>query len=501
MTKLHEMLNIGFRTDKKSDGLNSELMRDLAFRVRYGPARLAIALSLSNKKRVDTDHLHNEERGKEIRGTQMLGQECPAALVSLITQHAGRALSTREIQAAISAHWARGIKMLRADWETSGKDYDKFLANLIDRIGGSRKNLSTSRSLAVSNGAKTSLPSPDAIDLPIGTFASGAKRGQPAQWRINGPGYPPHIAVMGAPGGGKTRLALDLVKAIKEKSGCSTFLFDMKGDIATDDELRRKMDAQVISSETSVPLDILHVAKKDNVPIQNAAARLCDSVDFASGSALGPMQKTTLRQTAARLIEERDRVSLDQLCDAYQEEIDRGDSVSATLTRMRDLKLFKPEFQPANFFSRNWIFDLHNAAQDTQRFSSLMILDALNRHFMALPDAPVDAEGNRQIQTLLVIDEAHRILGHKLPALSDIVRMSRSKGGAVILISQSPNDYFKEEASLLENIGLIVSYRTNATPASVRKVFSENFAVTDLKTGVCAVRFPGESTQKVKVWG
>jgi hypothetical protein len=44
-----------------------------------------------------------------------------------------------------------------------------------------------------------------------------------------------------------------------------------------------------------------------------------------------------------------------------------------------------------------------------------------------------------------MIDEAHQILETKLPALGNLVRMSRSKGGVVMLVSQSPNDFSNED--------------------------------------------------------
>ena len=129
-----------------------------------------------------------------------------------------------------------------------------------------------------------------------------------------------------------------------------------------------------------------------------------------------------------------------------------------------------------------------------------MILDALNRHFAQLTDAPTDSDGNRQMTALLMIDEARKILGFNHPALVDIINLSRSKGGAVILISQSPNNYQNESTDFLDNIGLIASYQTNAVPAAVQKVFGEKFPVGKLPTGICAVRISGQQTHKIKVW-
>lgn len=66
-----------------------------------------------------------------------------------------------------------------------------------------------------------------------------------------------------------------------------------------------------------------------------------------------------------------------------------------------------------------------------------LVLDALDQYLNSLPDTPVDGDGSRGMRIIAMVDEAHRVLGTKLPSLSNLVRMSRSKGGAVMLISQS----------------------------------------------------------------
>ena len=46
---------------------------------------------------------------------------------------------------------------------------------------------------------------------------------------------------------------------------------------------------------------------------------------------------------------------------------------------------------------------------------------------------------------IALVDEAHLILASRLPAFGNQVRMSRSKGGVVVLVSQSPNDFEGED--------------------------------------------------------
>ena len=496
--KLSEVVQPEFRTSEVASKKNEILAKNLGT-TRYGPARLALAVSLADKRPVKAEM--SDVKGNTIRGRNLFGDDADmAAWIALITEHEGRELDKQAFTTAVAAHWERGIGTLSKMWEGAGGDLDKFITALAEKSGMPREGVAR----AISSDVVTVKYSPPgAIDLHLGEFHMGSKQGQSAQWRMNAPGHPPHIAVMGAPNTGKTRLALDFAESAHEQSNCAAFVFDMgKGDIAGDADFRAKIGAEVIVCPgTPIPLDILHVPnRKDKVAIQNTATRLCDSVGFVTQGARGPVQTNRLRQVAAQILAQSDGVSIPQLRDAYCEESAKEDSVSAALDRLCDFNLFTPDLSPAKFFSRNWIFDLHNAAVEIQKFSAMMILDALNRHFAQLPNTPTDSDGNRQMTALLLVDEAHKILGFQHPALSEIIRLSRSKGGAVILISQSPNDYVREDANFVENIGLIASYQTNATQASINKVFSTNVPVANLGKGICAMRIFGESPQKVKVW-
>ena len=496
--KLLELVQPEFHTSEAAAKKN-EIMRGKLGGSLYGPARLALALSLADQSSVKSGAPGAKSK-TGIRGKALFGDEADmAAWVALITEHAGRELDRQAFFAEVAAHWERGAKILSDMWDGAEGDFDRFIADLAEKGGmpiGSEAQDGAVR-------PPEDPPSPGPIDLHIGEL-TGAMRGQSLDWRINAPGDPPHIAVMGAPNKGKTRLALGFAESLHAHSGCAAFVFDMgKGDIAGDADFCAKIGAEVIvCPDTPIPLDILHVADKgDNTTIQNTADRFCDSVGFVTQGGKGPVQMNRLRQVTARILGQSDVVSVPLLRDAYREENPKEDSVSAALDRLCDFNLFTPAHSPADFFSRNWVFDLHDAADNIQRFSAMMILDALNRHFAQLPDAPTDSDGNRQMTALLVVDEAHKILGFQHPALSEIIRLSRSKGGAAILISQSPSDYVREGVNFLENIGLIASYQTNATPGAVRRVFGESFPVEKLGKGICAVRVSGQPVQKIKVWG
>lgn len=490
-----------YRTSEKASKINEVLVAKLGTPI-YGPARLAIALSLAEKKPVKPAA---DTRGAtSVRGRYLFSNPSIAAWVSLFTQHANRELSKDDFRAAVAAHWARGLSILEKLWKASEGDFDKFMKSLAAKAGLQHIDLQPNGNDENSVLEPQELLEPSAINLHIGKLLTGKSKGDSLQWCMNEAGHAPHIAIMGASGGGKSHLAFDFVENIHNASNCATIIFDMKGDIADNSGLRSQVNASIIRcSEQPIPLDILHLEdRKKNTAVQNTAMGFCHSLGCVVKRGIGQMQMEILRKETAESIRENEQVSITDLHESvleeYQENNRKEDSVIAALTQVRDFNLFVPELNPDKFFSRSWIFSLNGLAVEIQRFTSLMILEALQRHFEGQKEAPMDSSNNRQVSKLLVIDEAHKILGFK-SALGDILRISRSKGGAVMLISQSPKDYVKSDINFLENMGLVACYRTSATPASIKNVFSKKVSVSDLEKGQCMVGTPSEP-QKIKIW-
>src|SRR5690606_19180562 len=114
-----------------------------------------------------------------------------------------------------------------------------------------------------------------------------------------------------------------------------------------------------------------------------------------------------------------------------------------------DFKLFEPRLTPAEFFSKSWILTFPSASEETRKMVSYVVLDALDRWLNGQADAPTDSSGNRALRSIILIDEAHKLLGMKQQALANLVRMSRSKGGVVMLASQKPDDFENEDDDFL----------------------------------------------------
>jgi hypothetical protein len=100
-----------------------------------------------------------------------------------------------------------------------------------------------------------------------------------------------------------------------------------------------------------------------------------------------------------------------------------------------------------------------------------------------------------------MLDEAHVILQTKLPALSNLIRMSRSKGGVIMLVSQSPDDFEGEDEGFLDNMGLTLAFNTQAKAGPTRRVFGSGASLTDLNVGEALCRIRSEAkTRRIIAW-
>jgi hypothetical protein len=185
----------------------------------------------------------------------------------------------------------------------------------------------------------------------------------------------------------------------------------------------------------------------------------------------------------------------------YQRRGRNPDELTATLNDLNQFVLFEPEMAPAEFFRRSWIISLPpDAPPEVRRLVINLTLDALDRWLNSLPEAPLE-NGRRALRHLCLVDEAHVVLASRLPALANLIRMSRSKGGAVLLVSQSPDDFEREEEAFLDNVGLTLAFNTNAKPGPTARIFGKGFALTSLGPGEALCRIRTETkTRRIIAW-
>ena len=392
---------------------------------------------------------------------------------------------------------------MEKDWEQSGRDLGRFVARLAELA-----------SLPGDGGGSRPRPAPSTptiageIHLPVGEIAKDVRTGEDVAFALNGAGGSPHMAIMGGVGSGKTRTAVHMLKELRRFGETPLLAFDFKGDLAA--SLADSFGADVLHPpDVAVPLDVLHVASNDDNAIKQAASRIRDSFVSVKSGRVGGVQSEALWEAIERTLRTRLGSAPATLAgvaralgDVYEERDRNPDELTALLNELTRFELFAPTEAPADFFSRSWIIQLpQGGSEEMRRLIVNLTLDALDRWLNAQRDAPTDAEGRRAIRHVTLLDEAHVILRTKLRALGNLVRMSRSKGGVMLLASQSPDDFEGAEDDYLDNMGLTLAFNTNARPGPTKRIFGNGPPLTSLGVGeaLCSIRAEAK-TRKVMAW-
>jgi len=500
-----EVTNASYRTTRSADAQCADLLTRLGWKVRYLPARLAIArsLSLASPPPELTEDDEDEMSGS-IRGQQLFGDGAdPSAWLALITQRSGNADLTRKaFQGLVAAHWKRGAGLLTRDWEDANGNLTAFVSRLAELASFS------SRSSSGRGGNDAGLESLDVeVILPVGEIAEDVQSGDRVVFPLNAAGGSPHMAIMGGAGSGKTRTALHMLKELRQFGEVPILVFDFKGDLS--DQLKDVFGANVVHPpRIPVPLDVLHVSNTDDTSLREAAGRIRESIARVKSTRLGGVQSDALREAILNVLRQNAKGASGGLAavsraleSEYQQRSRRPDELTSTLNELTQFTLFTPDMSPSEFFSKSWVVRLpQDGTPEVRRLIINLTLDALDRWLNSLPDSPM-VEGRRSLRHLTMLDEAHVILSTKLPALGNLVRMSRSKGGVVMLVSQSPDDFEGADDGFLDNMGLTAAFSTQARPGPTRAIFGPGASLVDLPVGqaVCRIRTDAR-TRLVIAW-
>ena len=303
-----------------------------------------------------------------------------------------------------------------------------------------------------------------------------------------------------------------MLQSIREQASVPLLAFDFKGDLGTDAKgggyhLDQIFEAKVLEPPREpIPLDVLSLRSRSEIDIAEAASRFRESFARLKGSRLGDRQRTAVHEAASRALTSEDPCQLHHIRDAlisvYEEHEIKEDGAVATMQEICRFPLFDPKFEPVAFFQQSWIVKLPpNVAEDSRTIVVNLVLDAFDQYQNSLVDAECSADGSRGLRTLCMVDEAHQVLGTKLPALSNLIRMSRSKWGAIMLISQSPDDFSAEDDEFLSEMGLVAAFSTNAPPRNADRVLGRGANLGALKTGECLTKRRGDQVaRKIRAW-
>lgn len=488
---MEQVLLAGFQADTEADKHTELLRSNLGLSAKNRVARLAMGRSLS-----ETTHPSTilSGAGKPIKGDVLFGVEELPLWVGLLFTHLRRAnpraeLTLATLQDLVKRHWSRGITLLMEDWEEAEEDYNRFVDILVRRRADMPESGQLSGIPVAGSDTWQAVggpPAPILVDL-----GKAVDSKEPFRWKVNGVGYSPHVAVMGQAGSGKTRTMLELVKQVHKQSGAPVILLDLgKGDLANRHDFIEAIGARVLRvPDEPIPLDMFFGSDESELTASDAIMGFRDSFAKVMQSKAGAVQLETMKDALRPLFSQRKNISLDDIAqslrDFYDDRKLKTDSVISTISDLTERTIFRPEMSPAQFFSQSWIITFAHAHDTQKNLAAYLLLDALNTYLKRVPEAPQDHEGHRAVRTVLAVDEARHLLASRHKALSDNIRLHRSKGLMVALASQSPDDYDGAGDDHLENIGLPICFKTNAASNQVlQNMFRGKVSFASLPTGV-----------------
>lgn len=503
-----DIVNALYRTTRDADHQCEQVRRRLGYKFRYLTVRLAIARSLSLSSPPEPLE-SGADYSKSIRGRELFGSGLiPYGWVALIVERAGGDdMSRRDFQDLVAAHWRRGAGLLARDWVEAQEDLGAFVARLADLASLSTGDASPPHAdeyRADDSGTQTLTAE---ISLPIGPVSKDAESGEAVAFPLNAPGGSPHMAIMGGTNSGKSYTATTMIRRLQEYGRPPFLAFDFKGDLS--ENLAGDIDAQVVSPPRApIPLDVLAADRNDDIGVREAAGRIRESIGRVKSSRLGGVQADALRAAIVHVLqaEARERPArIDAVARAlsteYQRRERKPDELVSTLNELTEFALFDPQMPPAEFFGGRWIVRLpQDGTPEVRRLIVNLTLDCLDRWLNSLPDAPI-IEGRQSVRHVCLLDEAHVILRTRLPALSNLVRMSRSKGGVLMMVSQSPDDFEGQDEGFLDNMGLTVAFVTQAHPGPTKRIFRSGFSLSDMRRGEALCRIRSEArTRYIVAW-
>jgi len=507
---------------------NEEILDKLKSLYRFGSEgiapRIAFAYSLQNNKKFDLQiDVVPSSDGREFRddkglfGTVIDGRTNYPIYKAILEQHYQRSLYEDDFSKLFRLHLDHGLNKIEKELG-NGDITSGFHISYLMKLMKSGLDLQSSIiSIASPSQQKFQL-----IDYsePLSFILGKSEDGDEVEIKINDLREfdNRNIAIAGMAGSGKTQLMKDILYQISKNTNCQLkyIFFDYKGE-GNAAQLKPFLEntncefVDIINDGFKFnPLTSINLYDGERQKVFSIKAFVDTIATFVPN--IGVSQKNILQTVTTELIEKKDNTypNLKELFESIEEHYETAKIKPDTLySAIKDLAsgLFSNDVSE-NIIGNSIYLNLPPTLSDTLRqLCVFLLLRYFNFFFSSTNDAnPID--NIMPLRYVIVIDEAHIYLKNKnaRKALEDLLRLLRSKGVIVVMLSQGVEDYKTKDFDFASQVKLPICLNVQnkdpkmiksfvGTPRSEHKLLTE---INKLESGFGLINLVEPKTIEIR---
>ena len=489
--------------------------------------RIAFSYSLLTGKLMDIDkEVLPSSDGKEFRddkaifGTLIGNSSNTVIFKSILDQHYGKITFEDEFVKLFKLHLNHGLKVWNEKIENVNISKGEHINELLKVI---KKGLDLRKNITKINYTKAS----DNISIKevdyLLTFDLGETLdGETITIRINDLKEfdNRNIAIAGMAGSGKTQLMKDILYQISKNTNneLKFIFFDYKGE-GNPEQLKPFLDATKcefvdIVKDGGIEFNPFLSISLDERQRPFSIKAFVDTIATFVPS-VGVSQKNILTNVITDLFDSNNGTypTINELFESLEEYYDENNRTPDTLyAGIQDLttNIFNCNPDNTNILDKSLYLNLPPALSDTLR---QLVVFLLLRYFNSYFSSTNDCEPKNDIFPLryvIVIDEAHIYLKNKnaRKALEELLRLLRSKGVIIVMLSQGVEDYKTKDFDFASQVKLPICLNVQnkdykaisnfvGTPSSKYKLESE---IKKLESGKGLINIGEPKVIKLKQW-